>query len=185
MNTKPQNKTAKAFEKSQIGLENVRKQLDLLYPKKHQLEIIKVIRKYQPEIVLANAPTDRHPDHSRGAQLISNACFYSGLLKIKTGNQKPWRPNAVYHYVQDRYINPDFVIDITHFMDKKMKAISAFSSQFYNPKSTEPDTPLTSPYFLEFVKARASNFGRIINVHYAEGFVAERSIGVNSFFDLL
>ncbi len=153
--------------------------------KKHQLEIIKIIRKYQPEIVLANALTDRHPDHSRGSQLISEACFYSGLIKIKTGNQKTWRPKAMYHYIQDRYIKPDFVIDVSAFMEKKLEAIAAFSSQFYNPKSNEPETPLTSPYFSEFVKARASNFGRIINVQYAEGFVAERSIGVNSFFDLL
>lgn len=154
--------------------------------RKHQLEIIKKIRQYQPEIVLANAPSDRHPDHGRGSQLVSDACFYSGLAKIKTGKgQKAWRPKAIYFYIQDRYLKPDFVVDVSEFMNKKLDAIAAFSSQFYNPSSKEPETPISSPYFIGFVKARAADFGRNIGVQYAEGFIAARPLGVNSFFDLL
>ncbi len=157
-----------------------------LNDKKHQIEIIKKIRQYQPEIVLANAPSDRHPDHGRSSQLISDACFYSGLVKIVTGkNQKAWRPKAVYFYIQDRYIKPDFVVDISEFMEKKTESIFAFSSQFYKAGSNEPETPISSPYFIEFVKSRNSGFGREIGVRYAEGFVANHRVGVHSLFDLL
>ncbi len=148
----------------------------------HQLQIIKILRKYQPNIVLANTPTDRHPDHGRASQLISEACFYSGLLKIETEldgiKQNLWRPKAVYHYIQDRYLQPDFVVDVTNFMDKKMEAILAFSSQFYNPDSNAPETPISSKKFLDFVKARMATYGRDINVDYAEGFKVERVVGV-------
>lgn len=154
--------------------------------RKHQLEIIKKIRQYRPGIVLANAPADRHPDHGRGSQLVSDSCFYSGLAKIVTGKgQKAWRPEAVYFYIQDRYIKPDFVIDISEFMNKKLESIAAYSSQFYKPGSKEPETPISSPYFMEFIKARNSGFGRNIGVQYAEGFIAERPLGVHSFFELL
>lgn len=154
--------------------------------KKHQLEIIKKIRQYQPEIILANAPADRHPDHGRASQLVSDACFYSGLRKIITGkNQKAWRPKAVYFYIQDIYIKPDFMVDISVFMEKKLESISAFTSQFYNPESKEPETPISHLHFMEFVKARNSGFGRYIGVRYAEGFVTSRPVGISSLFDFI
>ncbi len=150
--------------------------------KEHQLEIIKIIRKYQPTIVLANATKDRHPDHGRAAHLVSEACFYSGLLKIETtlnGEQQlHYRPKAVYYYIQDRFLKPDFVVDITPFIDKKMEAILAFSSQFYNPASTAPETPISSKKFMDFVKSRMADFGRDINAEFAEGYTVERVVGV-------
>ena len=150
--------------------------------KEHQLAIIKMLRLYQPEIVLANATSDRHPDHGRASKLISDACFYSGLRKIETeieGQiQQHWRPKAVYHYIQDRYLKPDFVVDVTDFVDKKMEAINAYSSQFYNPESKEPETPLTNKLFMDFVKARMITLGREVGFDFAEGFVAERFIGI-------
>lgn len=152
---------------------------------KHQIEIIKIIRKYRPEIVLINAPADRHPDHGRGSQLVADACYYAGLRKISTGkNQKAWRPKAVYHYIQERYHKPDFVIDITSHMEKKLEAISAFASQFYSPASKEPETPLSSPFFLESIKARNSEYGKLVNVRYGEGFLTVRPVGIQSLFDL-
>lgn len=156
--------------------------------KTHQLKIIEIIRKYQPDVVLANAPKDRHPDHGRAAQLVSEACFYSGLVKVETEfdgkNQELWRPKAVYHYIQDRFLQPDFVVDVTGFVDQKMEAIMAFSSQFYNPASDLPETPISNQQFLDFVKARMANFGRDINVDYAEGFTVERVVGVEDIMKL-
>jgi N-acetylglucosamine malate deacetylase 1 len=150
--------------------------------KEHQLAIIKIIRKYKPEIILCNAPKDRHPDHGRAAQLVSEACFYSGLLRITTEldgkAQEHYRPQAVYHYIQDRYLKPNFVVDVTEFVNQKMEAIMAFSSQFYNPDSKAPETPISSKKFIDFVKSRMADFGRDINAEYAEGFVTERVIGV-------
>jgi bacillithiol biosynthesis deacetylase BshB1 len=154
----------------------------------HQKLIIQTIRKYQPEIVLCNAVSDRHPDHGRAAKLVSDACFYSGLVKIETKEntiiQKPWRPKAVYHYIQDNFLEPDFVIDITAYMDKKMESIMAYSSQFFDPNSKEPATPISSANFMESVKAKSSVFGRAINCDYAEGFTVNRYIGVENLFDL-
>ncbi len=156
--------------------------------KEHQIEIIKILRKYQPDVVLANAPKDRHPDHGRASQLVSEACFYSGLVKIETEldneNQELWRPKAVYHYIQDRFLKPDFVVDVSEHVDQKMKAIMAFSSQFYNPDSNAPETPISSKKFLDFVKARMANFGRDINADYAEGYTTERVIGVEDITEL-
>lgn len=149
----------------------------------HQKQIIEIIRKYQPEIVLCNAVSDRHPDHGRAAKLTADACFYSGLAKIDT-NQAPWRPKAVYHYIQDNFIEPDFVIDITPFMEKKMESIMAYSSQFFDPNSKEPETPISTKNFMEYVKAKGSLFGRAINVDYAEGYTVNRYIGVENLFDL-
>ena len=150
--------------------------------KVHQLGIIEILRKYQPDVVLANAPRDRHPDHGRASQLVSEACFYSGLVRIKTEldgvQQELWRPKAVYHYIQDRYLEPDFVVDVSEFVDQKMESILAFSSQFYNPESKLPETPISSKKFFDFIKARMANFGRDINVDYAEAFTTERLIGV-------
>ncbi|TGD58304.1 bacillithiol biosynthesis deacetylase BshB1 [Flavobacterium humi] len=156
---------------------------------KHQLEVIRMIRKYKPEIVLCNAIDDRHIDHGKGSKLVSDACFLSGLLKIETslnGNiQDPWRPKLVYHYIQWKNIEPDFVVDVTGFMDIKTKAIMAYDSQFYNPKTNEPETPITSKNFLDSVKYRAQDLGRLIGVEYAEGFTAERYLAVNSLDDLI
>lgn len=155
----------------------------------HQRQIIEQIRYHRPEVVFANAVSDRHPDHGRAAKLIADACFYSGLAKISTTHngepQEAWRPKAVYHYIQDNFIHPSFVIDITKEMDKKMEAIMAFSSQFYNPSSEEPVTPISSKEFLEVIKAKSAIWGRAINVAYAEGFTVNRYPGVNSVFDLI
>lgn len=155
----------------------------------HQKQIIQIIRKYQPEIILCNALSDRHPDHGRAAKLTADACFYSGLSKVETRAvdttlQAVWRPKAVYHYIQDNFIEPDFVIDITKFMDKKMESIMAYSSQFFDPNSKEAETPISSKNFMEYVKAKGSVFGRAINCDYAEGFTVNRYIGVENLFDL-
>jgi bacillithiol biosynthesis deacetylase BshB1 len=154
----------------------------------HQLKLIQVIRKYQPEIVLANAVTDRHPDHGKGASLATNACFMSGLTKIETwhdGNkQAAWRPKFVYHYIQNNYIQPDFIVDISEHWDTKLKSIAAFGSQFFDPKSNEPASFISSPEFLPFIESRAREFGHRIQVKYGEGFTVERYIGVADLFDL-
>ncbi|MFY9308361.1 MAG: bacillithiol biosynthesis deacetylase BshB1 [Bacteroidia bacterium] len=155
----------------------------------HQLEIIKKIRQYRPEIVLCNAITDRHPDHGRSSALASEACFYSGLLRIETeldgAKQQHWRPKAVYHYIQDRQLKPDFVVDITPFFDKKMEAIKAFRSQFYNPDSKEPESPISMKNFLDYIESKMRVFGRDAGFEYAEGFSVERTIGVASLFDII
>lgn len=155
----------------------------------HLRQLITKLRAYRPEIVLCNAISDRHPDHGRAAKLVADACFYSGLVKIETkGNdgkaQNAWRPKAVYHYIQDHFIEPDFVVDITNYMDKKMEAILAYSSQFYDPNSKEPETPISSKNFLELIKAKSVLFGRAIQCDYAEGFTVNRYIGVENLFDL-
>ena len=155
---------------------------------KHQMEIIKMIRKYKPEIVLCNAIEDRHIDHGKGSKLVSDACFLSGLVRIETTldekKQKHWRPKQVYHYIQWKNIEPDFVVDITGFMDKKMDSVLAYSSQFYDPNSKEPITPITSKNFLDSIKYRAEDLGRLVGVDFAEGFTAERYLAINSLSDL-
>lgn len=155
----------------------------------NQRLIIEVIRKYQPELILCNAISDRHPDHGRAAKLTTDACFYSGLLKVETKEntttQKPWRPKAVYHYIQDNFIEPDFVIDVTAYNDKKMESIMAYSSQFFDPNSKEPQTPISSKNFIDYINAKARLFGRSINVDFAEGFTVNRYMGVNNLFDLV
>ncbi|MCF6182235.1 bacillithiol biosynthesis deacetylase BshB1 [Lutibacter sp.] len=157
--------------------------------KKHQLEIIKIIRKYKPEIVLCNAIDDRHIDHGKGSKLVSDACFLSGLIKIETKlNDKlqlAWRPKHVYHYIQWKNIEPDFVVDVSGFMDLKIKAVKAYSSQFYNPESKEAISPITSKNFLESIEYRAKDLGRLIGVDYAEGFTTERYVAVKSFDNLI
>jgi bacillithiol biosynthesis deacetylase BshB1 len=159
--------------------------------KQHQMAIIQKIRTYKPEIVLCNAIEDRHIDHARGSDLVSNACFLSGLMKIDTkaeGDdqwQEAWRPKQVYHYIQWKNITPDFVVDITDVMDKKLKAINAYSSQFFDPKSREPSTPISSKNFTDSVVYRARDLGRIIGVEYGEGFTVERFIGVKSLGDII
>lgn len=154
----------------------------------HQLELVKIIRKYQPEIVLANAITDRHPDHGKGASLATHACFMSGLRKIETQldgmDQNPWRPKFVYHYIQNNYIEPDFIFDISEYWDTKIASIQAFKSQFYDPASEEPSSFISSPEFLPFIESRAREFGHRIMAKYGEGFTVERYIGVKNLFDL-
>jgi bacillithiol biosynthesis deacetylase BshB1 len=154
----------------------------------NQLKIIRMIRKYQPQIVLANAINDRHPDHARAAQLVSDAAFLSGLLKIETMDsaqkQAPHRPQAVYHYIQDTYIKPDFIIDITAEMETKKAAILAFQTQFFDPNSSEPQTYISNPDFIETVIARNREFGKIVGGVFGEGFTSKKIIGVNDIFKL-
>lgn len=150
----------------------------------HLLKVVEVIRKYQPELILANAASDRHPDHKRAGDLVSRANFLSGLVKIETANQTAWRAKVVYRYIQDNYIEPDFVVDISGFEAKKLEAIKAFKSQFYNPNSTEPKTPISREDFLDFILARAKQLGRPINAEYGEGFTVERYVGVDDLFEL-
>ena len=141
-----------------------------------QLKLIEVIRKYQPDIVLANALEDRHPDHGKGAQLAIDACFLSGLRQIKTGDLPAWRPAQVYHYIQDRYLEPDFVVDISSQWDQKEAAIRAFKSQFFDPNSAEPASYISSPDFLNFIQARAMETGHMIGVKYGEGFQSQKTL---------
>jgi bacillithiol biosynthesis deacetylase BshB1 len=149
----------------------------------NRLAVVRMIRKYRPEIVICNAVTDRHPDHGRASVLVSESCFLSGLRKITLEHNgevlEPWRPYAVYHYIQDRYLKPDIIVDISAFMDKKMEAILTFSSQFYKAGSNEPETPLSSPHFLEFLKARSIEYGRLIGSEFGEGFLTERPAGID------
>lgn len=143
-----------------------------------QLQIIRMIRKYQPEIVLCNAMRDRHIDHGKGSKLVSDACFLSGLIKIETFEngilQEAWRPKVVYHYIQWENITPDFVVDISDFMKTKMNAVLAYSSQFFQEDSEEPITPIATKNFLESIEYRAKDLGRLTGVAYAEGFTVER-----------
>lgn len=156
--------------------------------KEHQLAIIKKIRQYQPEILLCNAVSDRHPDHGRAAKLVYDACFYSGLRRIETdldgAAQAAWRPKVIYHYIQDHHLKPDFVVDVTEFIEKKMEAIRAFKSQFYDPDSKEPESPISVKNFFDVVKGKMSVFGRDAGFDFAEGFNVERVIGVKDLFDL-
>ncbi len=157
--------------------------------KKHQLEIIKMIRKYQPDIVLCNAIDDRHIDHGKGSKLVSDACFLSGLVKIETElegkQQEKWRPKHVYHYIQWKNIAPDFVIDVTGFIHKKQAAVLAYSSQFYDPNSKEPESPITSKTFIESINYRSRDLGRLIGVEYAEGFTSERYVAAENLSKLI
>jgi bacillithiol biosynthesis deacetylase BshB1 len=153
------------------------------------LKVIAKIRKYQPDIVLCNAEDDRHVDHGRGGDLLEEACFLSGLRKIETSEnnelQNAWRPKSVYHYIQDRLMEPDLIFDITPFFDKKMESIMAFSSQFYDPNSNEPSTPISGKDFIKHVEGRALHFGRIIGTQYGEGFTVKRTIGSDNLFNLI
>jgi bacillithiol biosynthesis deacetylase BshB1 len=157
--------------------------------KKHQLEIIKMIRKYQPDIVLCNAIDDRHIDHGKGSKLVSDACFLSGLVKIETElegkQQEKWRPKHVYHYIQWKNIAPDFVIDVTGFIQKKQASVLAYSSQFYDPNSKEPESPITSKTFIESINYRSRDLGRLIGVEYAEGFTSERYVAAENLSKLI
>lgn len=157
--------------------------------KSHQLEIIKIIRKYQPEVVLTNAIDDRHIDHGKASKLTSTACFLSGLRKITTAtngkNQEAWRPKQVLHYIQWKDLKPDLVVDISGYIDKKIEVVQAYQSQFYDPESKEPSTPISDNNFLKSVEYRASNLGRLIFKDHAEGFTTEGHPAINSIFDLV
>lgn len=177
-------KILKLSARENLGFKDVYFQND----EAHQLKLIEMIRKYKPEIVLANAVSDRHPDHGKGADLASTACFMSGLRKIETQidgiQQEAWRPKFVYHYIQNNYIEPDFVMDITPYWQTKIDSILAFQSQFYDPSSEEPASFISDPDFLPFIEARSREFGHKILVKYGEGFTVERMIGSDNLFDL-
>ena len=158
--------------------------------KEHQLKIIQVIRKYQPDFVFCNAPDDRHIDHPKGSQLIVEASFLSGLTKINTddslGNaQMQWRPKNIYHYIQWKNLDHDFIFDVSGFHNTKMDAVKCYSSQFYDPKSKEPETPISTKNFMNFVQSRANDFGRLIGVEHGEGFISNRKLGFSSFEELI
>lgn len=156
----------------------------------HQRALIKVIRKYQPDIVLANAIDDRHPDHGRAAELAKEACFYSGLRMIETfgdeGQLQPaWRPKSLFNYIQDKYIEPDFVVDITTYWNQKSEAIKAFSSQFFDPKSREPNSYISSPEFMQFIESRGMEMGHKIGVKYGEGFTKNKMLEVKDLMTII
>ena len=190
----PEIRQKESVEASQIMGISIRENLglsdanfDLSF--ENQARVIKVLRKYRPEIILANAPYDRHPDHVRASQLIEEAVFKSGLVKIETEDngesQLPWRPQKVYHYIQSVSLEPDFICDISAHMEQKMAAIRVFKSQFFDPKSNEPDTYISNPDFLKLIEARSREWGHRIGVSYGEGFVQRQSLGVKSLFDLV
>ncbi len=152
------------------------------------LTVVRSIRAHQPKVVLTNAIRDRHPDHGRGAALVAEACFLSGLRRIATEwegtAQEPWRPTTVLHAVQDRWIDPDLVIDITPHWAKKAEALLCFKSQFYDPNSSEPMSPIANADFLPFLEARAREMGRLLGVTYGEGFTRVRPPGISNVLDL-
>lgn len=156
---------------------------------KHQLEIIKTLRKYQPEIVLCNAVEDRHIDHAKGSDLVSDACFLSGLRKIETEidgkRQEAWRPKHVYHYIQWKNLEPDFVVEVNDFLKVKIEAVKAYGSQFYNPDSKEPTSPIATKNFLDSITYRAQDLGRMIGAEFAEGFTTERFVAIKKLDDLI
>lgn len=156
---------------------------------KHQKEVIRIIRHFKPEIVICNAPSDRHPDHGRASQLVNDACFYAGLTKISTQwvgkYQDAWRPRMILHYIQYYDLKPTILVNISAFIDLKMQCIKAHQSQFYNPNSSEPQTLISQPEFLDNVINRAAYYGQYIGAKYAEGFITQRIPGVNNLFDLI
>jgi len=186
----PATRTQEAAAAANIMGVSIRENLDMAdgffaNDEAHQRKIISIIRKYQPDIILANAPEDRHPDHGRSAKLVSDAAFLSGLRKIETMHdgsaQNAWRPSYTFHYMQDRFIQPSFVIDITKYMDRKIEAVLAYGTQFNSADTSEPQTYISSPQFLETVKARALMMGKRIGVGYAEGYITEKIIGFSNF----
>jgi bacillithiol biosynthesis deacetylase BshB1 len=158
--------------------------------KEYQLKVVAAIRKYQPEIVITNAYHDRHPDHGRANELVEASAFLSGLRRIETWDngelQEAWRPKQVLHFIQDRYIEPDILVDVTECWDKKIESIYAYGSQFHNPEwnEDEPQTYISSPDFIEQIQGRGREFGKSINVKYAEGFTSVKILGVDNLFDL-
>ncbi len=187
-------RTKEATEAAKIIGVSIRENLDFAdgfftNDKNHQLEIIKIIRKYRPEIVLCNAIDDRHIDHPKGSKLTSDACFLSGLRRVETDlngiTQEAWRPKKVYHYIQWKNIEPDFVVDVTGFMDIKIASVKAYKSQFHDPNSKEPISPITSKNFIDSVLYRAKDLGRLIGTEYAEGYTVERPIAIKNLDNLI
>jgi bacillithiol biosynthesis deacetylase BshB1 len=151
----------------------------------HQMQLVKALRKYKPEIVIGNILEDRHPDHGRGGWLIYDACFFSGLRQVKTFDeegkeQEKWRPKILLHYIQDRFYEPDIIIDVSDEWEQRMEAIKAYKTQFFDPNSSEPQTYLSTPDFIEALAARARLLGKRIGVKYAEGFLSKKSIGIQN-----
>ena len=157
----------------------------ILNTEEYQMQVVKMIRKYQPEIVFANAIDDRHPDHAKASKLVSDACFLAGLVKIETElegeNQQQWRPKQVFHYIQWKNVTPDFVVDISDFMEKKIESCLAYKTQFYDPNSNEPMTPIATKDFLESLTYRAQDLGRLSGVDFAEGFTSEKLLAFKNF----
>ena len=157
--------------------------------KENQLEIIRIIRKYKPAVILCNAVDDRHIDHARGSKLVSDACFLSGLIKIETlldgKKQDVWKPKQVYHYIQWKNLEPHFVVDVTGFIETKLKAVKVYKSQFYDPNSKEPSSPISSKNFINSITYRAQDLGRLIGTEYGEGFTTDRFVAVKSFDNLI
>jgi len=154
----------------------------------HQIKIIQMIRKYTPEIVFSNAMHDRHPDHGKASDLVNDALFLAGLPKIRTEidgvQQDAFRPRLLFQYLQDRYIEPDIIVDVTEFWDKKMECIRAFKTQFFNPDSDEKETYISTPSFLKVVEARSRDLGKAIGAEHAEGFTSRKLLGIDNLFDL-
>ncbi|TXC81461.1 bacillithiol biosynthesis deacetylase BshB1 [Luteibaculum oceani] len=178
---------------SLLGI-RIRKNLEMadgLFSESYEnlMKVVEVIRQFMPDVVLTNSVSDRHPDHGRGGDLVERACFLAGLAKVETSIkgvwQEPWRPKVVYRFVQDRYIKPDFIVDVTESWNIKMEAIKAFKSQFYDPNSEEPETPISGKQFLDFLEARSREFGREIGVEFGEGFCCSRRPGVKQILDLI
>lgn len=190
----PKQRLEEADEASRRMQLSIRDNMDFkdaffLNDNEHQIEIIKKIRKYRPEIIITNAPYDRHPDHGRAAKLVEEATFKSGLIKIETevdGEvQEAWRPKKLYNFIQSIALEPDFLVDISDSMEEKMEAVRAFRSQFYDPKSREPETYISSPAFMQMLESRAQEYGHRIGVKYAEGFKYPQHLGVKSLFDFV
>lgn len=194
----PQIRTQEAMQAAKLMGAKMRVQLDMAdgffaHNEANLLKIIHVIRQYRPEIVLANALDDRHPDHGRAAKLTADACFLSGLIRIKTGQnteggqkaQEAWRPKYLYHYIQDRSLKPDFIVDISAYIERKFELIMAYKSQFFNPQNGEPETPISSKAFLDSLRGKDAVYGRLLGVPYGEGFQAARTVGVTNLFDLI
>ncbi|MDX1478461.1 MAG: bacillithiol biosynthesis deacetylase BshB1 [Saprospiraceae bacterium] len=157
--------------------------------KEHRIAIARIVRKYRPDVVLANAVKDRHPDHGRAAQLVTEGCFVAGLIKVPTEMdgkpQERWRPRAIYHYIQDYKLQPDLCVDVTPYMQKRMDAIKCFKSQFYDPNSDDPDSPISGKDFMDLILAAARVYGRPIGAEFGEGFTVARPIGVEDLTRLL
>jgi bacillithiol biosynthesis deacetylase BshB1 len=155
----------------------------------HQLMVIQRIRQYQPEIVLCNALSDRHPDHGRSAKLVADSCFLSGLRKIQTisegKEQEAWKPKYVFHYIQDRYAEPDFIYDISMVFEQKMESVRAYLTQFNSAGDAEPQTYISTPAYFDTIISRHKMFGKRIGVEYGEGFISEKRIGISNFDGLI
>lgn len=190
----PQTRDQEAADSAKILGVSVRENLNLrdgffVNAESDQLKVVEAIRQYQPQMVWTNAEFDRHPDHGRGADLVATACFLAGLEKVKTMRegitQAAWRPKSIYHFIQSQLIQPDIIVDVSEFWEKKMEAVRAFKTQFYDPASKEPETFISNPQFLKLLEARGTEFGYAIGAKYGEGFTVRRFIGVRNLFDLL